>query len=85
VHASDKATKDAAATALLILATITLLLYTYPPTEFKAELAEFVKSKVKFTTTGAGAGFLQLSINAAPATATPHNAHDDLIKSLLSI
>ena len=52
---------------------------------FKAELAEFVKSKVKLTTIGVGAGFLQLSTRAVPAIATPHIAQDDLIKSLLSI
>jgi hypothetical protein len=55
---------------------------------FNAEFAEFVRSKVKLTGTGTGGVvlfFLQLSIRAAPAIATPHRAQDDLIKFLLSI
>ena len=84
VHACDKAMKEETLSGLPILTTITLLLETEPPTVFSALLAGFVKSKVKLTKAGA-LFFLQLSINALPAIATPQRAQEDLRNFLLSI
>jgi hypothetical protein len=57
-----------------------------PPTLFSAELADAVRSRVKFTLVGAlFVAFEQLSRNAAGITDNPHKAMPFFRNSFLSI